>query len=1531
MGSPAGPVVGFPLSPQQRRVWALQQAGARPYRAQAVLRIDGPLDNERLEAAFRAVASRHEILRTMFRAGPSHGAVQVIGAQPQIHLDRHDLRGLTEDAQAERLEALLREQGDAPCDLSRLPLARADLAQLSPERHRLLVSWPALCGDRRSLEILLEELGRGYAGVPPPAGSADGEPLQYADIAAWADELLVAPEGEAAREFWRQQAARFVPGVPLPFVSPALPGSTFEPLSHEVAIDTDDVRRLDALAQRLGTAGEQVLLACFQVQLCRLAGVPVTVAAAFDGRRHAGLGGALGLLAGYLPLHYEPALWLSFRDAVARLDAAAHQARDRQELFTWDRFWAATTEAPDPRAFLPFGFDFAALPDDVSVEGMHFGLARTRVCQERFVLRLSCARSARALTAELVYDRQALSAPDVERLADGFRALLHGALAAPDSRVGDLDVMGEAERRRVVVEFNDTARDYPRDTCIHELIEEQARLHPQAPAAVFEGRELSYTDLDARANRLAHRLQRLGVGPEVLVALCFERSLEMVVAILGVLKAGGAYVPLDPKYPEDRLRFMLEETDAPVLLTQSHLTEALPTHRARVLCLDIPSPEDVDAPASKPASAVAPSNLAYVIYTSGSTGRPKGVMISHQGLVMSTTARFPFFDADVERFLLLSPLPFDSSVVGIYWTLCRGGTLVLVRDERQQDVARLAETIASERVSHLLTLPSFWGLVLEHAQPEQLAGLKTVIVAGEPCPKRLVDQHRGRLPATALINEYGATENTVWCSGYDCRALTLLVAPLGRPIANARLYVLDAGARPAPIGVAGELYSGGEALARGYWKRPDLTAERFLPDPFAGRPGARLYRSGDMTRLLPDGNVEFLGRMDHQVKIRGFRIELPEIEAALAAHPSIAEAVVAAREDAGKGKRLVAYVVTEPGAGVAAKELRAFLKERLPDFMVPAAFAFLDALPRMPNGKVDRGALPAPDAGAPSADETRVPARNAIEELLAEVWSKVLGVAEVGVHDNFFDLGGDSLLSIQVVARANQKGLGLTPRQLFQHQTLAELAASVGTTQVRAADQGSVTGALPLTPVQHWFFELGLPVPQHWNMPLLLEARRRVDPAHVAEVLSALVRHHDALRLRFERAGNAWRQAIVPPDATVPLERIDLSSVPDARVADAVEAAAGERQRGLDLARGPLLRAAWFDLGPERPSRLLLVIHHLAVDGLSWRILLEDLEAGLGQRGQGQPIRLPLKTTSYREWAERLREDAASGAWARQLPHWLSLERARAWRLPLDRPDGVNSEASARKVSSGLTTEETQALLQKVPRAYRTQINEVLLAALVEALAPWTGRRSLLLNLEGHGREDVLEGVDLSRTVGWFTTDFPVALDLEGRRGPGESLAAVKDQLRSIPNQGIGYGVLRYLGADPTTAQALARLPRPEVAFNYMGQFDQTLDDASPFRLARESCGPSQAPEGPRPFPLEIYGMVSEGRFTLDWEYSANVFARSTVESLARGYERALRELIDHCLSQGAGAYSATDVVDYKWSQGDLDEIAAAIRRSQEE
>src|ERR687896_1563261 len=717
----------------------------------------------------------------------------------------------------------------------------------------------------------------------------------------------------------------------------------------------------------------------------------------------------------------------------------------------------------------------------------------------------------------------------------------------------------------------------------------------------------------------------------------------MVVGLIGILKAGGAYVPLDPAYPPERLAFMLEDAQVPVLLTQAHLAPTLPQTTAQVVCLDREWERISQAPEGNPRSPLSPENLAYVIYTSGSTGIPKGVAIEHHSPVaLLEWSRKVFTPEERVGVLASTSICFDLSVFELFVPLSWGGKVILAENALQ-----LPALPMGQEVTLVNTVPSAMAeLVRSKGVP---ISVRVVNLAGEPLQNTLVQQIYQQETIQRVFNLYGPSEDTTYSTFALVSKGSSKAPSIGSPLANTQVYLLDRHLHPVPIGVPGELYIGGAGLARGYLHRPELTPEKFLPHPFSERPGERLYRTGDLARYLPDGNLEFLGRIDQQVKVRGFRIELGEIEACLGGHPGVEDVVVLAREDQPGEKRLVGYVV---GARVEPEALRGYLQGKLPPYMVPSAFVVLEALPLTPNGKVDRKALPAPEwGGAEGAYEAP---GTPTEELLAGIWAEVLRVERVGRQDNFFALGGDSILSLQIISRARQAGLQLTPRQLFQHQSIAELAVVAGVGPGLEAEQGLVSGEVPLTPIQRWFFEQGLPEPQHFNQSVLLEVGAELEPGWVQRVVRELLVQHDALRLRFSPAGGQWRQVNAGLDEGVPFGVVDLSGLAEEAQPGVVEEVAAAQQGSLNLEVGPLLRVVLFQLGAGRPGRLLLVVHHLAVDGVSWRVLLEDFQRAYQQLRRGQAIELPPKTTAFKAWAERLIGYGRSEAVREELDYWLA-------------------------------------------------------------------------------------------------------------------------------------------------------------------------------------------------------------------------------------------------------------------------------------
>jgi len=1524
---------GYRISPQQKQLWQLQQE-AKAYPAQGAILLEGNLHRKNLKTALEKVVARHEILRTTFYRPPGMKApFQVIAEKAMVSWQEMDLSDLAPEQQADRIEEIFREEGRRPFDLGQGPLLHLSLLALSERKALLLLSLPALCADARTFGNLAREISHFYGETREPLG----EPFQYVDYSEWQHELFET-EGEDAKsgsEYWSRQNLSSLSAPRLPFEARPDAEAGFEPDSLSLNFDVEAGAEIEAVARKYETTVDAFLLAVWQTLLWRLTTCPdILVGHVRDGRKDKDLQSAMGLFARWLPVssHFEEDF--SFSEILAQVNESVRAGYEWQDYFVWGESQGLAADA----ASAPIGFEFAEWPPAQRVAALSFSIRKQRSFAQRFKLLLACAARDGALGATLHYDPACYEREDIERLARYFATLIRSAARNPEARCSELELLGPSERQQVLVAFNQTAADYPNDRCIHQLFEQQAAAKPDQPAVVCEGRQLTYAELNARANQLAHYLRRRGVGAGTRVGLCVDRSVEMLVGLLGILKAGGAYVPLNPDYPKARLIQQLQDVEAPVVLTQVARLSHLPEFGGELLCLDRDQARWAAEPQTDPECVASPDHPVYVIYTSGSTGVPKGVVIRHRNLVNYThyiRGRLQLAENNTGwQFATVSTITADLGNTCIYPSLVAGGCLHILSYEAATDGGRFADYVTRNPIDVLKIVPSHMNALLA-SQPAGVSILprKYLIMGGEALSFELVKRIAAAGNGCQVINHYGPTETTVGSltanvSQNGARRWPTSTAPIGRPIANTEVYVLDQHGKPAPIGVPGELYIGGAGLAAGYLNQPELTAERFIELRIGDQSPApiRVYKTGDLVRYLPDGQVEFLGRTDHQVKIRGYRIELGEIEVALGQHPSVRQAVVVAREEETGHKRLVAYVVAKAEKAPNVSELQQFLKENLPDYMAPSAIVMLEALPLTANGKIDRKALPAPEQARDEQAQAYVAPRTPTEELLAGVWSQVLGIEKVGIHDNFFSvLGGDSILSIQIIARANQAGLRLTPKQIFEHQTVAELAAVAGTAVVIQAEQGLVTGPAPLTPIQHWFFEQQFSNPHHWNQALLFETRQALDPALLEKVVEQLLAHHDALRLRFVREDAGWRQFNDGRLLTRAVLYHDLSSLSEAEQKPAIEAKAAELQASLNLTEGPLVRVALFDLGKEKPGRLLLAIHHLAVDGVSWRILLEDLQTGYQQLSRGAEISLPAKTTSFKHWAERLEEYAQSGALDQELAYWLPQSRKSVRRLPVDTPGGANTVGSSRTVTVSLSPEETEALLHQVPTSYRTQINDVLLAAVAQAFARWTGARSLLIDLEGHGREEIIEGVDLWRTVGWFTTHFPVLLDLGNAANSGDAIKAIKEQLRAVPNRGIGYGLLRYQSGKEEVAERLRALPHPEVSFNYLGQLDQVLPESSPFGPAPESAGPLHSPQGNRSYLLYLSGSVSGGQMRLTCIYSENLYRRSTIERLTQNIAEALQAIITHCQSAEAGGYTPSDFTLAKLDEQGLSHISSLL------
>jgi amino acid adenylation domain-containing protein/non-ribosomal peptide synthase protein (TIGR01720 family) len=1514
-----------PLSAAQRQLWALAQRsedGSRAYNLYSNLRLAGVLDAGRLRAAFADVVARHEALRTVITAD---GEMQVLDTTPGF--EPLDLSSESPEKRTRLLDDWLVRQSNAAFDLAGGPLFRAYLVTLEDELHLLHLAAHHIISDGLSFALLLEELSAAYSARCRGAAFEAEPSMQFRDYVALQE---AGREREDAREdaaYWLERLEGPSPGLNLPTDHPR-PASR----SYRAARVT---RRLPAvLARALGVLGTgmsatlfMTLLTVFFVLLRRITqqdslvvGVPAS------GRAVDGSKSVFGYCTHLLPIKLEDFAAPAFEDFLLRVRDELLEAYAHQDFpFAWlmDRLKASSAAQPAGLVSATFNLDRLAAP--LAFGGLRVEILSQPVRFFDFDVSLNVTELPDdTLLVECNYSADLFEPASMARFLDQYQALLEGVVAEPRCRITELPLMNAAERRRVVEEWNSRTLEVPRALCIHQLFETRAARHPRETAVVFENQRLGYGELNRRANQLAHHLRRLGVGPEVLVGICCERSPEMIVAMLATLKAGGAYLPMDPGYPKDRLGFMLADGEAAVLLTQERLLGALPAYGGHIVCLDRDWETIARHGADNPVSHAKPGNLAYVIYTSGSTGRPKGVAIEHRNAMAFLAWVRAFYSDELLRGMLgATSICFDVSILEIFGSLSWGGTLVLVRN-----VFDLVDLASPVPVTMVCAVPSALQEMLKLGPLPP--SVRVANVGGEPVPAHLPELLYRHENIEKVVNGYGPTEDTTYS--------TIMVIPrgergnpsIGRPLPNKRLYILDGNFQPVPVGVVGEIYMGGAGVSRGYFKRPELTAERYLANPIPGADGGRLYRIGDLGRFREDGSVEYLGRIDHQVKIRGFRIELGEIEAVLRRHPRVQEAVVLPFTGRLGDKRLAAFVVGR-GENPDQSELQEHLAAHVPDYMVPGTIALLDRLPLNPNGKVDRHALSRWDLdGAQERKPSVTAPRDETEAALARIWREVLRLEdrEIGVEENFIELGGDSITSLQVVARAKGAGLVLSAQDVFEHKTIEALARVARRVSGEASEAGTVVGAVPLTPIQHWFFERALPSPWHFNQAVLLEVASDIEPTLVERALGALTLHHDALRSRYRRTADGWFQETVEPEADTPLRRIDLSGMDGARRAEALEAEAMRAQGSLDLERGPIWRAVLLTLGASEPARLLLVIHHLVVDGVSWRILLEDFADAYRRLVEGDPVSLPAKTTSFRAWSERLRVWADSGEAAKEEGYWLAQRETATPPLPRDDGTAVNLESGAVDHVVSLDPEGTRALLRETPRAYNTRIDDVLVTALAQAFARWTGHPGLPLDLEGHGREPLFDDLDVTRTVGWFTTLFPVRLEVaEG--GPGPALTSIKEQLRRIPRHGIGYGVLRYLSGDAERRSRLAGAPAAEVSFNYLGQFDTLARRAPLLGWAGESSGPAVGADAPRSHLIEIDALIVRDRLELRWRYHRDIHRGATIERLAADVLGALRALIEHCCRAETADYTPSDFSAADLTQIELDAIYAIPESSE--
>ncbi|MFF2145473.1 amino acid adenylation domain-containing protein [Kitasatospora sp. NPDC058190] len=1479
----------YVLSPLQEGM--LFESTHRPdsgnYLTQAVFEIRGRLDTEAFIAAWRYVIDRHPILRTTFVTDGVAHPVQVVHRGFPLPLRTLDWRGRDDEAVEAATTRLLLERRHRGMDLAAAPPLAFDLIRLDGDRHLLAWHQHHIVMDAWSGSIVRAELGAAYAALAAGALPDLPESVPYGRHVEW----LRQRDAQADEAFWADLMGGFDSPTALPFIAPAAREASASSASAARTVSPALTKQVAELARRNHCTVHAVVQGAWAITLSRFSGQrDVCWGTILSGRSadQADLERIVGLMINTVPARVTVDADMAVADWLTTLHSSLNGMRKAEHIGI--ARIRRHTSVPSGTPLFENLFQFVDLHQDGDAEAAGLDLQVVRSYEQTgFPLDLSVV-AGDELLLHLTYEPSRLNEADAERVLGTYELILEQLAERPEARIGEIEVLSAADRQELL-DWGLKALGSTVETTVPELFAAILPTASGSTAVVGVDRTMTYAELDDSSDRLARVLRAHGVGTDTVVGVAVPRSAGLITVLLAVLKAGGAYLALDPVAPPERNRLLVGDSGAEVIVATTEALAALgeAAQGRTVVVLDDPAVQA--APAAESANAFAtaahPDSLAFVTFTSGSTGAPKCVGITHRNVVRLAHQQTYLSSGPGYTSLHTVPLAFDVSLEEIWVPLLNGGTVVAPPPGRL-DVPEIAALIREHSIT---SFSPTTGLFHQIAEQDMAAfsGLRQLLIGGDvalPAPCASVARAH---PELTLINAYGPTENT-------CVTTTAVLGPdqepkvsIGGPVSGTSVYVVDENFDPVPVGVVGQLCTGGAGVSRGYLNDPGLTAARFVPDPFSPVPGARMYCTGDAVRWRADGQLDFVGRIDRQVKIRGFRIEPGEVEARLIAHPDIAEAVVVAHADGGH-KRLVAYLVVRDGAETPVSVLRAHVGQALPEYMVPQAFVVVERIPLTANGKVDRKALPAPSPAEAATDggARRAPRTDA-EKVLTEAWCQVLGLTEVGIDDNFFELGGDSIMAIRVASKVRQAGVTLTSGDVFDHQTIAELAqaAAAGAIPVRA-QQGPVTGDVPLTPIQHWFLHTHGPE-NHFNQSKLLRWHDKADPEALRTALSALVGHHDALRLRLEERDGGWRQFIAPvDDVRVPLEIIDASVWPEAEREELAEAAGARAQASLDLVAGPVIRAVLFDHGGTAPDELLIVVHHMAVDIVSWSFLVGDLAAAYAGAVRGEPVELPDKTTSFKEWAEHLQRYAAGPAFRRDAEYWTQA-RSRTTPLPRDAAPG-SGPAGTGRVRVELDLAETEAFRAATRRTTgRITAAELLLAAAVPTLHDWVGDGAVALDVEIHGREALARDQDVARTVGWFTAVHPMTFHLTGGDSLGSYVAQVRDQTQAMPNRGMGYGVARHL-AGPELAAAVSS--DAEIAFNYIGEAGDAPGGGFPFTDLPHTLGSEAPPDFASSYPLEVMAGVIDGRLQVTWLYAADAFDRETVRSVAENHLRGLRRFV---------------------------------------
>ncbi|WP_276323018.1 non-ribosomal peptide synthetase [Bacillus amyloliquefaciens] len=1446
----------YPASSTQKRLFILDQmeGNSTAYNMASALEVTGNLDLEKIQQAIDRLIKRHESLRTSFVMTEGE-TFQVIADEVFYQVEYEE----TDSYSEADMESFVR-----PFDIGKAPLMRFKVVK---ERNRnnyiLLFDVHHIISDHQTLNLLIEDFSRLYNGE-----ELQPLELQYKDYSEW----MRGRNLESQRNYWKEVFKEEAPVLDLVTDYPRPKIQSYKGAQVSVQLSQEQKAGIQNINKQQGTTDYMTLLAVFMIELHKYSRQQdIVVGTPISGRVHPDTETIAGMFVNTLAMRGYPRAEKTFLEFLSEIKELALNAYENQE-YPFEEL----VEEVEVRRDLSRNPLFDVMFTMQNNEEIHLAMGEAQVnmlgipfIDAKFDLDLQATAYEEGYALDLVYCSDLFTETSAQVILEHFKVLLDRVIANPEMKLSELHMVSEVEQQRILTVFNNTHTEYAQHHMAVERFEKHTEQTPEKTVIEYETGVLRYGEVNRKANALAWELISLGVQPNDRVAIMTTLEAETIIGILGVLKSGAAYVPIDPATPKERIEHILNDAAPKVILTREKTMET----EVPLISMNL---EDLGENAENPACAVEKDDIAYVIYTSGTTGKPKGVAVTRGNLDHYLSYADQEYQKEACTTVLITSLSFDLSVTSLFLPLISGGSLLLKGGDAEE---RLRAAFKDNRVTFLKLTPSHLKMLETYADGVDVPNLETLIVGGEEFTTDTARKTQKLLGDSVKIhNEYGPTETTVGCCDYiySSEKDKGLSVGIGRPIANMQLYILNE-MELCGIGIPGELCIAGDGVAKGYLNQPELTAQKFIDNPYGE---GKLYRSGDLARWLPNGEIEYLGRIDEQVKIRGYRIELSEIESVLRNQPGISDVAVVALE-VGGDKSICAYLIpTNQEQQLDMSEIKNDLRDKLPEYMLPGFMMQIDALPLTPNGKLDAKALPELNA---LAGQEYMPPRTKTEKVITDIFEEILGISPVGIEDSFFELGGDSIKAIKAVSKLREKGYKLSFAALMYQQTPRKIGENIQMGEVNQVyEQGEINGESPLTPIQLEFFNKNHVVPNHYNQALMLRSDEPFDIPSLKTAITEIIKHHDALRNVYD----GQRQITLSTEESKLYDwyEKDYTKVQD--VSKEIEYASDKLQASIDLATGPLVKVGLFH--SDSGDHLLICVHHLVIDGVSWRILLEDLFSGYRQIQETGKITLPMKTASYKEWANALTQYAKNEVLSDEIAYWKNIS---------DKSNSTETFKSTQTASGQyknkvvkVDSETTKKLLLEAGKTYKTEINDLLLASLTIAVKEWRNSKYLTIEMEGHGRETIDREIAIDRTVGWFTSVYPIIL--ETKDTVEESILETKQTLKQVPNHGIGYGVLRYLGEHSGLEMSAA------ITFNYLGELDNEIDRIEGISMSGMPLGRSMSEKNSSGMGLSLNGAVLNGQLEFDIIYDTGLYTDEDAQTLVLAYERAIKDVVKTCLTR---------------------------------